>query len=92
MRGLCQFVRRPRKAPGLIIADYTIPGDLNGIDVVKTLRGMYRATISAIIYTGVSSDGIKAAVDALPNVRLLIKPAPMKKVAAIIEELGGPGA
>jgi two-component system CheB/CheR fusion protein len=51
--------------PDVIIADYNLPGDLTGAEVIVRLREMLRRDIPAIILTGdISSDTLRKIADA----------------------------
>src|SRR5207253_5692601 len=51
--------------PDVIIADYNLPGDLTGAEVIARLRGSLRREIPAIILTGdISSDTLRKIAQA----------------------------
>ena len=60
------FVRELRAhRPEVVIADYNLPGDLTGAEVVARLREALRCDIPAIILTGdISSDTLRKTADA----------------------------
>jgi two-component system CheB/CheR fusion protein len=56
---------RGRLLPDVIIADYNLPGDLTGAEVIARLRESLRREIPAIILTGdISSDTLRKIADA----------------------------
>ena len=59
------LVVRGGVVPDVIIADYNLPGELTGAEVIARLRGTLRREIPAIILTGdISSDTLRKIADA----------------------------
>lgn len=73
-------------APDLIIADYRLPGNLTGIEIVGEIRQKFATDIPAILFTG---DVSKSAVEEAEkkDLTLLFKPVRMEKLRTTVEEI-----
>lgn len=77
-------------ACGVLIADFRLPGDENGIDLAKKLRRRYDKNLPTIIVTG-ESDRSLISLTKSNDFFLLVKPIRPAKLRAVIESaLGGP--
>jgi two-component system CheB/CheR fusion protein len=72
--------------PDLILADYNLPGGLNGIQTTAKLREKFQCEIPVVILTGdILADTLRAI--ALYNCVHLIKPVALKELTRVIERL-----
>lgn len=82
-------LQREGPAPDLIICDYNVPGDQNGIDIIQSVRALYERDIPAILFTGDTNPETSAKVAAIPAAKLLLKPVRMKALASKIAAILG---
>lgn len=83
------WARAAAVRPDLIIADFWLPGQLNGRDAIARLRAVLAATVPAILLTGDTSGASRLALNNLEAVRLLHKPVVPSILLDTIEELTG---
>jgi CheY-like chemotaxis protein len=74
------------RAPDLLVADYNLPGKLNGVETIKTLRKLLVRDIPAIVVTG---DTRKDIIDTitLHRVSVVVKPAQADKILNMVASL-----
>jgi two-component system, sensor histidine kinase len=84
--------------PDLLICDYRLPREENGVDVIERLRSEYNESIPAILITGDTAPNRLAEAEA-SGLLLLHKPVSNGKLRAAIFNLiavaergGAPGA
>jgi signal transduction histidine kinase/CheY-like chemotaxis protein len=77
---------RARRAPDLIVCDYRLPGDANGIALIDRLRKFYGQQIPACLISGDTDAGlITAAAEA--DLPLLHKPVRPARLQALLKRL-----
>ena len=69
--------------PDLIVSDYRLRGDVDGLQVIQRLRGLFEAAIPAILLTGETSLGDEVAH---ADVRILYKPYVPDQLEAVIHD------
>jgi CheY-like chemotaxis protein len=67
----------------LVLSDYNIPGQMNGIDSINALRAAHGRKIPAIVLTGDTRDGVTQSI-AKHDVGIAIKPLKMDDLMALI--------
>ncbi len=72
--------------PDLIVADYNLPGALDGLGVIRDIRELLDHPVPAIILTGDISSAAQTRI-AASNCTLLSKPVNAKELTAAIETL-----
>jgi two-component system CheB/CheR fusion protein len=81
-----EFVARGEIRPDLILADYNLPGDLNGLELAATLRKKLLRRIPVIILTGdISTDTLRDI--ARQDCVQLNKPVKPQELTQIIQRL-----
>ncbi len=81
-----ELVKRGTIRPDLVLADYNLPGGMDGLQVVAKLRVKLNREIPAVIITGdISTDTMRAI--ALRNCAQLNKPVKLAELAKIIQTL-----
>ncbi len=85
-QGFAEFRDSLTTPPDLIIADYRLPGELTGIEIVDDLREKFGSETPAILFTG---DVSKTAVGEAENkgLTLLFKPVRMEKLRSTIDKI-----
>ena len=73
--------------PDVIVCDYHLPGNQNGIDIIASIRALFEREIPAILFTGDVTPITADKAAALPASKMLLKPVPMKTLAEEIEAL-----
>jgi two-component system CheB/CheR fusion protein len=79
-------VARGTIRPDLILADYNLPGDMNGLQLAAKLREQHRREIPVIILTGDISTGTLRDI-ARQNCVQLNKPVKVKELTQVIQRL-----
>ena len=74
--------------PDLMICDYRLPGEENGVDVIERLRSEYNETIPAMLVTGDTAPGRLADAEA-SGLLLLHKPVANSRLRAAMFNLIG---
>ncbi|MDR3464530.1 MAG: response regulator [Xanthobacteraceae bacterium] len=75
--------------PSLVISDYNLPNDMDGLELADSLRARLGRSVPVIILTGdISTDTLRAI--ALHGCEHLNKPASLKELTAAIERLVPP--
>jgi two-component system CheB/CheR fusion protein len=72
--------------PDLILTDYTLPGGMNGIEVLATLREQFKRDVPCIVLTGDISIGALAQIEPA-DCLLLSKPVAAADLHAAIRKL-----
>jgi len=80
------FITSGRQTPDVILADYNLPGGMNGIEVVTELRKIRKTEIPAIVLTGDISTKTLAHITG-SSVTQLNKPITPNEVTAAITRL-----
>ena len=81
-----QSLRTVAKTPDMIISDFRLRGDENGVDVIEQLRNLTGRDTPAILITGdTAPDRILAA--RAPGITVLYKPIDGRKLRATIQSL-----
>jgi CheY-like chemotaxis protein len=75
-----------RSAPQMVIADYRLPGDWNGLDTIVALRTQVGKDIPASIITGDLSADIQARTKSA-GVHFLHKPIQPKQLCNLVHDL-----
>ena len=72
--------------PGVLVADYRLPGETTGVEVVRALRSAWGEAVPAVLISGESSAGELARIreSGLP---LLHKPVPPAKLKSLLLHL-----
>jgi CheY-like chemotaxis protein len=73
-------------APDLVICDYRLPGDANGIALIARLRKFYAQEIPACLVSG-DTDSAFIAAAAAANLPLLHKPVRPARLRALLNRL-----
>lgn len=81
-----EHLRRGNLRPNLIVADYNLPGDLNGLEVTRALREKLHRDTPVIILTGDISTGTLRDI-ALARCLQLNKPVKVKELNEAIQRL-----
>ncbi len=81
-----EHLRRGTLRPDLIIADYNLPGDMNGLQVTKTLREKLHRDTPVIVLTGDISTGTLRDISRARCLQLN-KPVKVKELTAVIQRL-----
>lgn len=76
--------------PDLVLTDYTLPGGMNGIEVLAALRVQLKQAVPCIVLTGDISIGALAEIE-LADCLLLSKPVSAAELHAAIRKLTPPG-
>ena len=73
-----------RKLPDLIVSDYRLRGEENGIQVVEMLRGEFNADIPSLLVTGdTAPDRLRdAEASGLPILHKPVNPARLRTLIA----------
>jgi len=79
-------ISNPRNFPNIIIADYSLPGDVNGVQAIENVINILGYPIPAFIITG-EADTSKVRKIASQGYRVLSKPVHPAKLRAIISHL-----
>jgi two-component system CheB/CheR fusion protein len=79
-----ELVARGNVHPDLILADYNLPNDMDGLQVTAKLREKLRREIPVVILTGDISTGTLSDI-ALQNCVQLTKPVKSKELTQIIQ-------
>jgi CheY-like chemotaxis protein len=79
-----------RSAPQMVIADYRLPGDRNGLDTIVALRTQVGKDIPASIITGDLSGDIQARTKRA-GVHFLHKPIQPKELSNLVRDLYAQG-
>ena len=75
--------------PDLIISDYNMPGNLNGLDMIRSLRHEeYGKDIPVILLTGsiTAASGLREEAENLSRVIYMSKPFSPRKLVLLVEE------
>jgi two-component system, chemotaxis family, CheB/CheR fusion protein len=72
--------------PNVVVADYNLPGDMNGADAIRRLRAEIGAQIPALIVSGDRSEAAIRAFEAT-GVNFMIKPVRAADLLASVEAL-----
>ncbi|HXQ52174.1 MAG TPA: chemotaxis protein CheB [Stellaceae bacterium] len=81
-----ELVARRTMQPDLVVADYSLPNDLNGLQVIAGVQKILRHEIPAIILTGdISTDAIRLI--ARQGCTHLSKPVKTKELTHLIQQL-----
>ncbi len=72
--------------PDIVLGDYSLPGGMNGLEMIANLRGTYGADIRAVILTG---DVSKAAINEIARHGhpRLVKPVNADELLGVIQRL-----
>ena len=74
---------KAHKAPDVILMDYQLGHDCDGITLIKTLREIWQSPVPAILITAVRDDELKQATKAA-NIHYLSKPIKPGKLKALL--------
>ena len=84
--GMVRQIADCGEKPDLILCDFRLPGDENGIDVIRQLQTEYNEDIPAVLVTGdTASDRLKLARDS--GFMVLHKPVPNSRLRATISNI-----
>jgi PAS domain S-box-containing protein len=72
--------------PDLVLCDYNLPGPMNGVESIKSLRSALGWTIPAIVMTGDTRSQTMEAI-ASHDVSVLVKPFPADELTQLINRL-----
>lgn len=75
-----------RDPPDLLIVDWMLGDDLDGLQLAKTLRQSH-PRLPTIVITGYPSDQLQAQIDAMPDTWLFIKPWPFDQFMQLITDV-----
>ena len=67
----------------LVLSDYNLPGEMNGIDSIRALRAAFARKIPAIVLTGDTRSGLIESISK-HDVGIAIKPMKMDELMALI--------
>jgi CheY-like chemotaxis protein/nitrogen-specific signal transduction histidine kinase len=85
-RAACQQISETGRVPDLVIADFHIGGDANGVEVVDEIREAYNCATPALIITADRSDEVLKLVQGR-GFHLLQKPIKPAKLRALMSHL-----
>ena len=71
------------KAPDMILMDYQLGADCDGITLIKTLREIWQNQVPAVLITAMRDPQLKAQTKAL-NIHYLSKPIKPAKLRALL--------
>ena len=74
---------KQHSAPDVILMDYQLGHDCDGITLIKTLREIWQSPVPAILITAVRDDELKQATKAA-NIHYLSKPIKPGKLKALL--------
>ena len=74
---------KSNKAPDLILMDYQLGTECDGITLIKTLREIWQLQVPAVLITALRDQEVKAEVKAL-NIHYLSKPVKPAKLKALM--------
>ncbi|MGA2128064.1 MAG: CheR family methyltransferase [Xanthobacteraceae bacterium] len=80
------LVASGKSRPDIILADYNLPGGMNGLQAVMDLRQMLHGDIPAVIMTGDISDSTSQAI-APTNCLQLNKPVKSSELTSLVQRL-----
>jgi CheY-like chemotaxis protein len=83
------LIKQKDLRPDLVLCDYNLPGSMNGIESIKSLRGALARDLPAIVMTGDTRSKTMEAVSSL-GVSLLIKPFLADELIQLINRLHRP--
>jgi len=83
------LIKQKDLRPDLVLCDYNLPGPMNGIESIKSLRGALACDLPAIVMTGDTRSKTMDAVASL-GVSLLIKPFLADELIQLINRLHRP--
>jgi CheY-like chemotaxis protein len=75
--------------PDIILADYHLDGDKNGLDMIRHLRGVYGEDTPAVLITADRSGEMRMAADRLdvPVVNKPVKPAALRSMMTRVRRM-----
>ena len=72
------------KAPDIILMDYQLSAELDGVGLIQTLRDIWQHEVAAVLITAVRDDELKLTAKGL-NIHYLSKPVKPAKLKALIK-------
>lgn len=72
----------------LVVSDYHLEDERNGLELLEKLRGMVKRDLPAVILSGDTSPAL-ARIDSVPRATLLRKPVDARRLIVLLEELFG---
>jgi PAS domain S-box-containing protein len=73
--------------PDVVLCDYNLPGTMNGVESIRSLRAAVRRNVPAIVMTGDTRATTLEAVAASRDVSALIKPFSADELIQLIDRL-----
>ena len=81
-----RLIREQALRPDLVLCDYNLPGSMNGVDSIKSLRAALAWNIPAIVMTGDTRTKTMEAV-ASHGMSVMVKPFPSNELIRLMNRL-----
>ncbi|MFC3034193.1 PAS-domain containing protein [Pseudoalteromonas fenneropenaei] len=78
---------KSNKAPDVLLVDYQLGGQCDGVTLIKTLREIWQSKVPAVLITAVRDDGLKMQLKTL-DIHYLSKPVKPAKLKALLNYNG----